>query len=72
MQEIYNIKAVIDVIDNAVIKRPTTFLSTTKGRRRTQYHHLCLDRAYKSRLIEQKIIKRGYVPYIHYKRKSGQ
>ena len=71
----HDIKAVTDVIDNAVIKRPTTttastFLSTTKQRR--TYQHLCLDRAYSSKSIENEIINRGYVPHIPYKRKRGQ
>lgn len=61
---------VTDVIDNTVIKRPV-LLSATK-RRRKQRQHLCLDRAYRSRLIEQEIIKRGYIPHIPYKRKRGQ
>jgi hypothetical protein len=42
----HDIKAVTDVLDNAVIKRPTavssTFLSTTKQRKSPQ--HRCLDR----------------------------
>ena len=72
----HDIKAVADVIDNAVIKRPTTtttantFLSTTKQRKTRQ--HLCLDRAYSSKSIENEIIHRGYVPHIPYKRKRGQ
>jgi transposase len=71
----HDIKAVIDVIDNAVIKRPTTtttastFLSTTK--QRMTHQHLCLDRAYNSKSIENEIINRGYVPHIPYKRKRG-
>jgi len=68
----HDIKAVTDVIDNSVIKR--TFVSKTKrGKRQWKYHHhLCLDRAYQSKPIEQEIIKRGYVPHIPYKRKRGQ
>jgi hypothetical protein len=72
----HDIKAVIDVIDNAVIKRPTTtttvstFISTTK--QRMAHQHLCLDRAYNSKSIENEIINRGYVPHIPYKRKRGQ
>ena len=77
----HDIKAVTDVIDNVVIKRPTTtttttttttantFLSTTKQRKTRQ--HLCLDRAYSSKSIENEIIHRGYVPHISYKRKRG-
>lgn len=68
----HDIKAVTDVIDNSVIKR--TFVSKPKRgkRQRRTHHHLCLDRAYQSKPIEQEIIKRGYVPHIPYKRKRGQ
>ncbi len=69
----HDIKAVTDVIDNAVAKGPVAFLSTTKGRRRRRQHqHLCLDRAYNSKTAKQAMIKRGYVPHIPYKRKRGQ
>jgi transposase len=71
----HDIKSVTDVIDNAVIKRTTTTstsLSTTKQRKRKTRHHLCLDRAYNSKSIENEIINRGYVPHIPYKRKRGQ
>jgi IS5 family transposase len=47
----HDIKAVTDVLDNAVIKRPTTTtttasisLSTTKQRKGKTHQHLCLDR----------------------------
>jgi transposase len=69
----HDIKAVTDVIDNSVIKR--TFVSSKRKKRRRrglEYHHLCLDRAYQSKLIEQEIIKRGYVLHIPNKRKRGQ
>jgi hypothetical protein len=36
----HDIKTVIDVIDNAVIKRPTAFSFTIKGTRRKQCQHL--------------------------------
>jgi transposase len=70
----HDIKAVTDVIDNAVAKQPVAFLSTAKGRgsRRKQHQHLCLDRAYSSNSVKQAIIKRGYVPHILCKRKKGQ
>jgi len=68
----HDIKAVTDVIDKAVFRRPVVVsLSTIKGRKRKQ-QHLCLDRGYNSKSIEQVIIKRGYVPHIPYKRKRGQ
>jgi hypothetical protein len=41
-------------------------------KQRQKHNHLCLDRAYQSKPIEQEIIKRGYVPHIPYKRKRGQ
>jgi putative transposase len=67
----HDIKAVTDVIDNAVIKR-TTLSSFTKERSKKQCQHLCLDRAYNSKSVRYEIIKRGYVPHIPYKRKRGQ
>src|SRR6476659_7686030 len=66
----HDIKAVTDVIDNTVIKRKPSSYFTKK--KRTNHHHLCLDRAYNSKSIEKEIIKRGYVPHIPYKRKRGQ
>ena len=66
----HDIKAVADVIDNTVIKRKPSSYFTKK--KRTNHHHLCLDRAYNSKRIEKEIIKRGYVPHIPYKRKRGQ
>ena len=35
-------------------------------------NHLCLDKAYQSKSIEQELIKRGYVPHIPYKRERSQ
>ncbi len=67
----HDIKAVTNVIDNSVLKRPSEW-SFTKKKRKIGHYHLCLDRAYKSKFIEQEIIKRGYVPHIQYKRKRGQ
>jgi hypothetical protein len=44
----HDIKAVTEVIDNSVIKRPAVsfLLSITKGRKRKQlqHQHLCLDK----------------------------
>ena len=50
----HDMKAVTYVIDNSVIKR--SFVSKPKRgkRQRRKYHHLCLDRAYQSKPIEQK------------------
>ena len=67
----HDIKVVADVIDNTVIKRKPSSSYFAK-KKRTNYHHLCLDRAYNSKSIEKEIIKRGYVPHISYKRKRGQ
>ena len=69
----HDIKAVIEVIDNSAINR-ITLSSRSKGRKRSrkQYQHLCLDRAYNSKLVKHEIIKRGYVPHMPYKRKRGQ
>ncbi len=70
---IHDIKIIIDVIDNSVIKRRPSITSFTKNKARKQYQqHLCLDRAYHSKSVRQQIIKRGYIPHIPYKRKRGQ
>src|SRR5215213_1767726 len=66
----HDVKAVTEVIHNAVIKRPISTISTTKNRKIKQ--HLCLDKAYNSGMVKQEIIKRGYVPHIPYKRKRGE
>ena len=69
----HDIKAVTNVIDNLVVKRTFVSDKSKEGmRRRCKYLHLCLDRAYQSKPIEQEIIRRGYVPHIPYKRKRGQ
>ena len=57
----HKIKLVTDVVDNAVIKRPS--YKTKTGRRR-KLQHLCLDKAYNSKPEEQELIKRGYVLHI--------
>jgi IS5 family transposase len=70
----HDIKAITDVIDNAVLNRPSNVSFTKKKtmRKHHQQQHLCLDRAYSSELLENEIIRRGYVPNIPYKRKRGQ
>jgi len=69
----HDIKLVTDVIDNSVIKRTFVSGKSKKGmKQKSEYQHLCLDRAYQSKPIENEIIKRGYVPHIPYKRKRGQ
>jgi len=68
----HNIKLVTDVIDNSIIKITFVSSNSKKGmKQRPEYHHLCLDRAYQSKSIENEIIKRGYVPHIPYRRKRG-
>jgi hypothetical protein len=57
--------------DNSVPHRPSGS-SFTKKNKDGLYYHLCLDRAYSSKSIENEIIERGYVPYLPYKRKKGQ
>jgi transposase len=68
----HDTRAVTDVIDSAVVRKPVASLSTTKGmvERKKQYQHLCLDRAYASELVEQQIATRGYVPHMPCKRRA--
>ena len=65
----HDIKAVTDVIDNAVLDRHSKLYFTKKNTRRQhcQQEHLCLDRAYNSKSTENEIINRGYVPHTPYK-----
>ena len=65
----HDIKMVTDVVDNVVIKRPSSNKPKT-GRRKLQ--HLCLDKAYISQAEEHKLIKRGYVLHIPTKRKRDK
>jgi transposase len=66
----HDIKAVMDVVDNAIAKRPQlSYL--TKGRRK-QLQHPCLNRAYISKSAEQEMIKRDFVPHMPYKRGMSQ
>lgn len=69
----HDIKLVIDMVDNSVIKKPSSSSkpkSRRKGRRR-RLQHLCLDKAYNSTQEEQELIRRGYVLHISPKRKRG-
>ena len=66
----HDVKLVIDVVDNAVIKRRISSARTIDGRTRKQ--HLCLDKAYNSKPEEQEIVKRGYVLHLPCKRKRGE
>jgi hypothetical protein len=68
----HDIKAVTDVVDNEVVKRPSgSDIPKNKGMRK-QCQHLCLDRAYVSKAMERQITNRGYVPHMPHKRKRGQ
>ena len=69
----HDIKLVTDVMDNVIIKRSLSS-STTKRNlsRKRKLQHLCLDKAYNSKTVQQAIIKRGYVPHIPFKRNRGQ
>jgi len=60
----YDVKAVTDVIDSAVIKQQQPTPSNLSTKTKTMKQHLCLDRAYNSKAVEQEIIKRGYVPHM--------
>ena len=62
-----DIKLVTDVVDNAVIRRPSS--KYRKGRTTVQ-QHLCLDKGYNSEHKEQELIKRGYVLHIPIKKKK--
>jgi DDE family transposase len=68
----HDIKAVTDVIDNAVIKQQQPTPSNLSTKIKAIKQHLCLDRAYNSKAVEQEIIKRGYVPHMPYKRKREE
>jgi putative transposase len=66
----HDIKLVTNVVDNAVIKRPSSYKTKTTERRKLQ--HLCLDKAYNSEREEKELIKRGYVIHIPPKRKRDE
>jgi len=67
----HDIKLVTDVMDNVVVKRSSPSTKCNSSRKR-KLQHLCLDKAYSSKTVQQAIIKRGYVPHIPYKRNRGQ
>jgi hypothetical protein len=56
------------IIDNIVIKRPTSYTSKSSKERKKQ--KLCLDKTYHSKEVEQEIIKRGYIPNIRHRREE--
>ena len=59
-----------DVVDNVVIRRPSSKYRNGKRRIRRQQQHLCLDKGYNSENEEQELIKRGYVLHIPIKKKK--
>lgn len=69
----HDIKLVIDVVDNAVMKSQTSSSkSKSKKGKRVLQQHLCLDKGYNSKQEEQELIKRGYVLHIPRKKKKGK
>ena len=58
-----------DVVDNVVIRRPSSKYRNRK-RRIGEQQHLCLDKGYNSEHEEQELIKRGYVLHIPIKKKK--
>ena len=50
----HDIKAVTDVIDNSVIKQPFVSTKPKEEMRQESIIHLCLDRAYNSKSIENR------------------
>jgi hypothetical protein len=64
---------VIEVTNNAVIKRTISLTKTTFERKsKLKQQHICLDKAYNFKQVEQEIIRRGYVPHIPYLRKREE
>lgn len=66
----HDIKRVIDVVDNTVIKRPRSSSRSKPKTRRRLLQHLCLDKGYKSEHKEQELINRGYILHIPFKKKK--
>ena len=66
----HDIKAVTEVVDNAVIKRPTSTIPATKNK--TIKQRLCLDKACNSRMVKQEIIKQGYVLICHTREREAK
>jgi putative transposase len=59
-----------DVVDNVVIRGPSSKYRNKRIRIRRQQQHLCLDKGYNSKNEEQELIKRGYVLHIPIKKKK--
>ncbi|HXT82749.1 MAG TPA: transposase [Verrucomicrobiae bacterium] len=61
------------MVGNSVIQRQRQLSShKPKPETRKRLQHLCLDKANNSESEEQKLIKRGYVLHIPYKKKKGK
>ncbi len=73
----HGIKTVTDVIDNIAIKRSHSsslpkYKRTMRNKRKHKQQHLCIDKAYNSKSVEQESLKRGYLPHIPHKIKRGE
>ena len=68
----HDVKLVTDVVDNAVVKRRSSFLLKQKMEEEKIATALCRDKAYNSEPEEQELIKRGYVLHIPQKRRKGE
>ena len=68
----HDIKAVTDVMDNAVVNKPQPTSPAITAKSKTTKQRPCLDWAYNSKAVEQEIIKRRYVPHTPCKRKRGE
>src|SRR4051794_6916394 len=67
----HDIKLVTDVVDNVVIRRPSSkYRNKRRRRRRRRQQHLCLDKGYNSEHEEKELNKRGYVLHIPIKKKK--
>src|SRR6476659_4849771 len=66
----HDIKLVTDVVDNVVIRRPSSKYRNGRIRTRRQQQHLCLDKGYNCEHEEKELIKRCYVLHIPIKKKK--
>ena len=56
----HDMKAAIDMLDNIVVKRPSSKIHKKK-------QNLCLDKGYDFQEIENGVIKKGYLPDIRHR-----
>jgi hypothetical protein len=68
----HDIKEVAKVINNSVIKRPITFLTTIKERKRWRKHNLCLDGEYISKAVCIKLTTGVKFLIYHIKKRKGR